>query len=86
MEGVFDVRLIKDFAFRRFKMSFQSSKLNFVMKYHSDFLPIKFELATPNNSPFLYNRVESFSVCCTAIDTLDLKEIKIFEKYMKPCF
>ena len=27
----------------------ETNKLNFMMKYHFDFLPTKFEIATPNN-------------------------------------
>ena len=56
----------------------ESNKLNFMMKYHFDFLPTKFELAlhviTTEISPFLYNRVNSFSVGRTSILSCDLDE------------
>ena len=51
----------------------ESNKLNFMMKYYFDFLPTKFEPATAEVSPFLYNRVESFSVGRTGTHTRDLK-------------
>ena len=52
-----------------------SSKLNFMMKQHFDFLPTKSEqlqLITTEISPFLYNWVQSFSVGRTTIHTRDL--------------
>ena len=53
------------------------NKLNFMMKYHFDFLPTKLGLAiqliTTEIWSFLYNWVESFSVGYTAIHTWDLK-------------
>ena len=60
----------------------ESSKLHFMMKQHFDFLSTKSELATANNnwiSPFLYNRVQSFSVGCTTIHTRDLKHTNFFK-------
>ena len=42
-------------------------------KWHFDFLPTKFDLMTTEISPFLYNRVESFSVGRKAKHTRDLK-------------
>ena len=53
MEGVFDVRLIKDFAFRRFKMSFQKMYLG------KEYTEQQINEMDYNSINTLFNRYES---------------------------
>ena len=66
----------------------ESNELNFMLKYHFDFLPTKLELAAPNNSwdiAIFVQSVESFSVGRISIHTRDLNPGKTLTSRLMSC-